>query len=273
MAHKRRLALSIVDLGLIACLWLAPFSPGASDSEPTFASVASGAVAVAAAQLRLMCEFHVRRRMEDEDEPGLASKRKQDGQHPGIGVALFSLVLLLWHTLGVLHAGRSIALTSGRAIAVACLAGSAAMVLVNALLIAEGILVAIASRPEALTVVSYGELLQRRAGRLTDNEHSCIICLEAYDTTDEVAMLPCGHAFHAGCVQQWFLRDARCPLRCDWPGSFELRWSPPPAAPAAAADRAPSHASESIVVFAMQLPGEAASSDRPFHCVLPSQHG
>ena len=42
----------------------------------------------------------------------------------------------------------------------------------------------------------------------------CIICLEEYQTNvDMVKTLPCGHEFHAHCIDQWFQsKHIRCPL-------------------------------------------------------------
>ena len=40
-------------------------------------------------------------------------------------------------------------------------------------------------------------------------EQGCAICLSPFGALDEVRVLPCGHAFHRGCCDQWFL-GRRC---------------------------------------------------------------
>ncbi|KAI8467568.1 MAG: hypothetical protein J3K34DRAFT_378736 [Monoraphidium minutum] len=40
----------------------------------------------------------------------------------------------------------------------------------------------------------------------------CSICLECYVGGDVVKHLPCGHAYHAACVDAWLRRSASCPL-------------------------------------------------------------
>lgn len=42
----------------------------------------------------------------------------------------------------------------------------------------------------------------------------CTICLEDFDLGERVRHLPCGHHFHARCVDQWLRRTPCCPLRC-----------------------------------------------------------
>lgn len=42
----------------------------------------------------------------------------------------------------------------------------------------------------------------------------CSICLEDYCAREKVRYLPCGHHFHAGCVDVWLSNRAACPLRC-----------------------------------------------------------
>ncbi len=40
----------------------------------------------------------------------------------------------------------------------------------------------------------------------------CTICMtEENEPTPTVGMLPCGHAFHNGCIQQWFMTSNTCP--------------------------------------------------------------
>ena len=41
---------------------------------------------------------------------------------------------------------------------------------------------------------------------------TCSICLESYPKGTPVKRLPCGHYYHAGCVDKWLERDHRCPI-------------------------------------------------------------
>ncbi|KAF5092427.1 hypothetical protein D0Z00_004595 [Geotrichum galactomycetum] len=41
----------------------------------------------------------------------------------------------------------------------------------------------------------------------------CAICIEDFEESNIVRLLPCGHIFHPECIDPWFLtRQARCPL-------------------------------------------------------------
>eukprot|EP00922_Rhytidocystis_sp_ex-Travisia-forbesii_P045369 GHVS01067689.1.p3 GENE.GHVS01067689.1~~GHVS01067689.1.p3 ORF type:complete len:147 (+),score=20.91 GHVS01067689.1:1309-1749(+) len=43
----------------------------------------------------------------------------------------------------------------------------------------------------------------------------CLICLCEYEHNELLRILPCGHGFHAQCVDVWLATRAVCPLRCD----------------------------------------------------------
>ncbi|CAM9466229.1 unnamed protein product, partial [Laminaria digitata] len=45
------------------------------------------------------------------------------------------------------------------------------------------------------------------ASTLTD----CSVCLEAYRAGDGMCRLPCGHAFHAACIDTWLDQQHVCP--------------------------------------------------------------
>ena len=53
--------------------------------------------------------------------------------------------------------------------------------------------------------------------KLSDCEEKycdCRICLCDYEETDEIGILPCKHAFHFSCIQEWGKRKPNCPY-CD----------------------------------------------------------
>lgn len=43
---------------------------------------------------------------------------------------------------------------------------------------------------------------------------SCTICLNDMTSGDLIGELPCGHIFHAQCINEWLAVRPRCPLRC-----------------------------------------------------------
>ncbi|KAK4057848.1 hypothetical protein OIO90_001067 [Microbotryomycetes sp. JL221] len=80
--------------------------------------------------------------------------------------------------------------------------------------------------------------------RLPPSQASCSICLIDYEVppmaTDEnsnewepepLRLLPCGHAFHAPCLESWLVVSGRCPL-CQRPADKNVKEDAPPAATA-----------------------------------------
>jgi len=45
-----------------------------------------------------------------------------------------------------------------------------------------------------------------------DIQKVCSICMNNYETDKNCQILPCKHAFHAWCVQKWFMMKRNCPL-------------------------------------------------------------
>jgi len=43
-------------------------------------------------------------------------------------------------------------------------------------------------------------------------ESSCAVCLSDFEGGDMLRRLPCGHAFHRGCIDKWLRRNKVCPL-------------------------------------------------------------
>ena len=40
----------------------------------------------------------------------------------------------------------------------------------------------------------------------------CVICLEDFVDGEELRVLPCNHAFHVACIDEWLLERPLCPL-------------------------------------------------------------
>lgn len=70
---------------------------------------------------------------------------------------------------------------------------------------------------EALAAMPTQEWANTPTGRQTDgDEEECCLCMETFQDTDELRVLPCQHFFHKGCIDRWFAArryQARsCPL-------------------------------------------------------------
>ena len=51
-----------------------------------------------------------------------------------------------------------------------------------------------------------------KVANLADTEDcTCLVCLQQYEENDLVKKLPCGHAFHNSCADQWLIRANACP--------------------------------------------------------------
>lgn len=46
----------------------------------------------------------------------------------------------------------------------------------------------------------------------TDAVTKCMICLEQMNVREIVKPLPCGHLYHADCINKWFMETNSCPL-------------------------------------------------------------
>jgi hypothetical protein len=47
---------------------------------------------------------------------------------------------------------------------------------------------------------------------MADLVEECSICLSQYETNDAMRTLPCDHAFHKDCIDQWMERSTFCPM-------------------------------------------------------------
>ena len=47
---------------------------------------------------------------------------------------------------------------------------------------------------------------------LPDNNHTCTICFDEYQSGSRIKFLPCDHHFHAECIDEWFNVKDSCPL-------------------------------------------------------------
>merc|ERR1712072_704875 len=44
------------------------------------------------------------------------------------------------------------------------------------------------------------------------SQKTCMVCLADFGPDDEVRRLPCGHVFHAPCIDEWLRRCTDCPI-------------------------------------------------------------
>jgi len=59
-----------------------------------------------------------------------------------------------------------------------------------------------------LPLVKYS---MEQEGIKNDSSHQCLICQFHYEKGDRLRELPCGHRFHAECVDQWLKKKDICP--------------------------------------------------------------
>ncbi|KAG6502495.1 RING finger protein 44-like [Zingiber officinale] len=43
-------------------------------------------------------------------------------------------------------------------------------------------------------------------------ETSCAICIDDFEATSVLSVMPCGHSFHSACLDEWLVRSNACPL-------------------------------------------------------------
>ena len=50
------------------------------------------------------------------------------------------------------------------------------------------------------------------ASKSLDDEPRCLICLCDFEVGEKVSALPCCHCFHTKCLDEWIVRNAKCPI-------------------------------------------------------------
>jgi len=70
-------------------------------------------------------------------------------------------------------------------------------------------------------------------GGAEDDEPSCPVCFTTFADGDRLRILPCKHAFHQRCIDEWLDRNASCPLcrRSIFADDTAARGSDPPQRP------------------------------------------
>lgn len=43
-------------------------------------------------------------------------------------------------------------------------------------------------------------------------QHKCVVCLEDFQSQEELRVLPCFHRYHRGCIDTWLARNRHCPI-------------------------------------------------------------
>ena len=46
----------------------------------------------------------------------------------------------------------------------------------------------------------------------TDEIYECPICLDNFETKDEIRVTVCKHKFHKECIDSWFDKELNCPM-------------------------------------------------------------
>ena len=44
------------------------------------------------------------------------------------------------------------------------------------------------------------------------DEPNCLICLSDFEVGEKVSALPCFHCYHTKCLDEWIIRNAKCPV-------------------------------------------------------------
>jgi hypothetical protein len=50
-----------------------------------------------------------------------------------------------------------------------------------------------------------------QTGEHTEKKN-CVICMEDFESQENVKLLACGHLFHSDCVNKWLLEKSTCPM-------------------------------------------------------------
>jgi hypothetical protein len=64
--------------------------------------------------------------------------------------------------------------------------------------------------------------LQEETSESSEDKPHCSICLGEYEEGESLFKLPCGHIFHAECINSWCSSHTRCPL-CNFDLAEELQ--------------------------------------------------
>jgi len=68
------------------------------------------------------------------------------------------------------------------------------------------------SRRRGLSQETIGQVEMLRWDSSTETQNQCMVCLAEFVEGEEVRKLPCGHIFHAGCIDEWLRRCTDCPI-------------------------------------------------------------
>eukprot|EP00929_Paragymnodinium_shiwhaense_P005914 TRINITY_DN10852_c0_g1_i2.p1 TRINITY_DN10852_c0_g1~~TRINITY_DN10852_c0_g1_i2.p1 ORF type:complete len:459 (+),score=101.71 TRINITY_DN10852_c0_g1_i2:102-1478(+) len=70
------------------------------------------------------------------------------------------------------------------------------------------------SRRRGLSTEAIGQIERFSWGEqpVRGEQAQCMVCLSEFAGNDEVMRLPCGHVFHASCVEEWLRRCTDCPI-------------------------------------------------------------
>lgn len=63
---------------------------------------------------------------------------------------------------------------------------------------------------DRLPVETYDASVAAKADADNDSERKCLVCQHEYEDQDRLRSLPCGHLFHADCVDEWLQTHDNC---------------------------------------------------------------
>eukprot|EP01029_Cantina_marsupialis_P000154 TRINITY_DN10149_c0_g1_i1.p1 TRINITY_DN10149_c0_g1~~TRINITY_DN10149_c0_g1_i1.p1 ORF type:complete len:536 (-),score=118.49 TRINITY_DN10149_c0_g1_i1:341-1948(-) len=65
---------------------------------------------------------------------------------------------------------------------------------------------------EGIALAVFNKLPKIKHNGETNNQDSCVICLEVYKEEELLTQLPCNHNFHTKCIGEWLEEHMECPM-------------------------------------------------------------
>ncbi|KAK4789357.1 hypothetical protein SAY86_020676 [Trapa natans] len=79
---------------------------------------------------------------------------------------------------------------------------------------------------KVLVVHTYTSLMAELED-IVENNESCTICMEEYESDQEILKIGCSHYFHKECIYKWLRMNESCPLcRCEVTSEIFITYPP-----------------------------------------------